>query len=386
LGTVGILTASLTLFAFGGTAQAVNNLTVGNVTISNCMTNTVNVTADDLTGALSVEFNVSYPSSIANATMAVAGALVTGCTFLANTSNPGVVSVGVSCTNALSGGGTIATITFQGLSNGMGTLDLNMCAIDEMPCASETDGMIEVSNCPTPTPTQTATGTPTALPTNTPTDTPTPLPTNTPTGTPTETATPTETGTPTSTPTATETPTRTATFTPTDTPTITATPTETGTPTNTPTPTETGTPTSTPTVTPTSPPTDTPTTTPTATPKAPEITGGAVAGSTTVSGTAIPNHCIEIVDCGDDRMCGTYDDVVIGSGTANAFGFFTVNVSPPLEPRQVIFARDCTDDLDGPPVGVTFATIAPAMSPRMIAFLALALGFLGLAALMRARA
>ena len=250
----------------------------------------------------------------------------------------------------------------------------------------------EFSQClEVPVPTATPTETPTATATSSPTDTPSVTPTQTPTNTPTDTATPTNTPsgtatrTPTNTPTETLTPTNTPTQTTTRTPTTTFTPANTPTQTGTPTSTATGTPTRTPTSTgtitrtPTQTPTRTPT--PTPTPIVPIITKGAQGGSTQVSGTGVPNktNCIQIVDCGNDNICGNGDDVVLGTGSTDASGNFVITVSPPLVGGHKIFPRDMCDMVTGVPVVVALPVTAPALTPVMIVLLGAALGLLGFA-------
>ncbi len=188
-------------------------------------------------------------------------------------------------TVTIAAGGSF-TVTFTATPAAAGTL-ANTATVD--PNGNVTEGN-ELNNTgsdtvivaspatftPTPTPTDTPTATPTVTLTNTPTatstatstDTATVTPTETPTPTPTNTFTITPTDTPTSTVTPTVTPTNTSTDTPTVTPTNTPTVTSTYTPTVTPTDTPTDTPTSTvtATVTPTSTSTDTPTVTSTNTP------------------------------------------------------------------------------------------------------------------------
>ena len=261
---------------------------------------------------------------------------------------------------------------------------------------------------PTDTPTATPTDTPTITPTSTPTDTPTVTPTITDTPTPTSTATntstptptvtntptptPTVTNTPTATPTVTSTRTPTQTATVTNTPTMTATPTVTNTPTSTATATPTRTPTNTPTVTPTATPTNTPTITPTPTPKAPIITGGAVGGSTIITGSGLGEAgCtptpILVFDCGPDRICHNGDDVslAIVSVSVNN-GNFTIVLVTPLVPGHAIYVTDgCTDPLLSLPVIVQPQTEVPLMSRDALIALTAALGLIGLLGLARLR-
>ena len=230
---------------------------------------------------------------------------------------------------------------------------------------SETNGptsMYFVGNALTATPTETQTSTPT----DTPTDTPTAGPSDTPT----------------STATVTETPTATPTTTVTATPTVTPTPSCTSTPTVTPTPT------ATPTVTPTSTPTNTPTATATGA-KPPVITGGAVGGSTTITGTAVSPACtptpIQVFDCGPDGICHDGDDFplpVVSATYSN--GNFTIVLETPLVPGQRIYVTDgCTDPTLSDPVTVGYPTEVPLMSRELMAVLVMALGLVGLLGLSR---
>jgi hypothetical protein len=121
----------------------------------------------------------------------------------------------------------------------------------------------------------------------------------------------------------------------------------------------------------------------------PIITGGAVAGSNTVTGSAIPNatpgnNCITIFDCGTDGVCST-SDTPIGTGSVNAQGLYIVTVSPPLVTGERIFARDTCNGLDGPPIIVGVGAVAPVMSLPMVVVLAFALGGIGFLALTRVR-
>ena len=84
---------------------------------------------------------------------------------------------------------------------------------------------------------------------------------------------------------------------------------------------------------------------------APVITGGAVTGSTIVTGTAIanptPNSCIGIFDCGTDS-CGNQNDVLIGTGGVDGAGNFAVTVVT-LRAGERIYPRDTCNP--GAPTG-----------------------------------
>ena len=199
---------------------------------------------------------------------------------------------------------------------------------------------------------------------------------------------------PNSMPPPTATPTETPTGTPTDTPTATATDTATATATNTSTHTPTATATNTPTQTPTSTPTST--ATPTATPRGVVITGGAVAGSTTVSGRSdpgcpslMPNNAISIFSCGPEvpPVCHDGNDPLLATGTKDAMGNFVIAISPPLRAGEIIYATDgCFDPaLVGPATRVTAPSGAPALSWWGMIGAAALMGGVALRALRRRR-
>jgi hypothetical protein len=101
----------------------------------------------------------------------------------------------------------------------------------------------------------------------------------------------------------------------------------------------------------------------------------------------MPNEsdCIEIVDCGDDNVCDTKDDTVLGTGSTDGGGNFSIAVSPPLVSGHKIFPQDTCNTLPGPPVTVGSQAAAPALTPIMMALLCAALGVLGLARVRRSR-
>jgi hypothetical protein len=327
----------------------------------------VALSIDDASQINAYDFVVQYDSTVVRATNAVVQSPFTGCLPLCTTPGPtppvGLVNCSWACLPAVTPTPPInmINITFQGQANGTSPLQMptNGCGLTILVGTSETpvpcnrgSGNIVVGLTPTPTPTSTntptstATGTSTATATVTATgsatNTPTVTPTATITSTPQPTSTVTQTGTPTLT--ATTSPTRTVTTTATATGTNTLTPTVTQSPTITATRTTTNTPTITPTATATA--------TLTATPlMAPAITGGAVSGSTTVTGTAIanpnPNTCISIFDCGSDA-CGNANDVLIGTGGVDGAGNFLVNVTQ-LRAGERIYPRDTCNP--GAPIG-----------------------------------
>ena len=193
--------------------------------------------------------------------------------------------------------------------------------------------------------------------------------------------------TPTVTPTGT--PTATPSLTPTATPTITPTATITQTPTQTPTPTVTDTPTVTPTVT----ITQTPTETPTPTPVSPSIIAGAKSGSTSVSGRGRPGlgpDCLLVFEIGPNRVPDNAqpDDELLGTGTTDASGNFTIGLNRPLKDGDVIYVADVCDPFGraNPLIGPSTLIFSPAGAPALSPPLTLvALGLLGAIALLALR-
>jgi hypothetical protein len=98
------------------------------------------------------------------------------------------------------------------------------------------------------------------------------------------------------------------------------------------------------------------------------ITGGATEESRLVSGQAAPNITapnLQICAVGPngtpDDCAG--DDVLLGSGGTDAAGNFSISVSPALQVGEKIFAFDAQHNIDGPPVTVRSAAMAPAVGP-----------------------
>jgi hypothetical protein len=306
-------------------------------------TTVVNLTVGAFTNLEAAAFNITFdpnivviPAPAANSVQL--GPAASGCGNLTpNINVAGRLTVTFACITPVNGSGTLLTITFQGVANGVSPLTFttsddvpNGCQFNEgTPSCEPDNGQITVGP---QQPTSTVTNTPAS--TNTATSTPVP-------------ATATATGTVTSTVTATHT----------NTIGPSPTPSHTGTVTNTPSPTSTSAPTNTPTQTVTASATGTVTQTATAsatftaTPvPSPRITSGAVGGSTRVFGIGAPNIAapgIEIV--AEDG------GVVLGTGGTNANGAFTdgpagIGLNRALIPGERIFPRDVVNGLTGPVV------------------------------------
>ena len=70
--------------------------------------------------------------------------------------------------------------------------------------------------------------------------------------------------------------------------------------------------------------------------------------------------------------------MVIGTGSTDATGHFTMPVAPPLYLGDRIFARDVCNNVDGPVITVQGGRVVPAMSVTMTAVLATVLAAVGL--------
>jgi hypothetical protein len=90
------------------------------------------------------------------------------------------------------------------------------------------------------------------------------------------------------------------------------------------------------------------------------------------------NDCIEIFSCGTDGACQTGDDVLLGTGSVNSQGRFSVAVSPPLREGERIYARDTCTNQSGPPVLVTAPAPVPVLSMRSLLGLVCYLILLGI--------
>ncbi len=299
-------------------------------------TTAVNMTIGANTGVLAGEFNFTYDATIVTTSpgnVAPGGVLPGGCNLAPSVSEVagvGSVTIGLACTQQLTGAGTLFSITFQGVANGVSALTFttvepnipNGCKLNEgTPTCEPDNGQITVGPPP---------------PSATPTATTTVTLTATVTGTATDTATASPTGTSSSTPTASSTAT------------VTSTQTATGTPTHTQTPSQTATVTGTATASATATTTATATSTPVPTPR---ITGGGTEGSTRVFGTGagnIPSPLLEIRTEGGE---------LLGTGGTDAGGSFNdgsagIGLSRPLVSGDRILPIDTQNGLSGPVVAI----------------------------------
>jgi hypothetical protein len=382
----------------------------------------VGLTVDNATGVISMQFNVTYVSSVVraisvNKTPPAAGCSVaisngecdTGpaigarcdtsvpedcgrcaldvntfcnddgdCIISGGVCNTGAcnntivnnVKIAIACSSALSGQVTLTPITFQGVGIGSSALTIAQCTLEAsggtLPC-TPVGGTIEVLGPPTSTPTTTQTVTTTSTATQTATITATPTITETPTITATITEGPSQT--------PTQTLTTTATHTATATPTVTQTTTHTATSTYTPTETATRTATATVTTTATVTSTNTPTSTRTNTPiSAPRITSGNTQGSLQVSGTSAANATIQIYSTGPNREIGGGDDEFLGSAPSDPQGAFTVALTRGLIAGESIYPFDVANELTGLPVTVRNPAPIPTTTPFGAAALILLFG------------
>jgi hypothetical protein len=130
----------------------------------------------------------------------------------------------------------------------------------------------------------------------------------------------------------------------------------------------------------------------TATPSPPVIAGGTEPGDGSVSGTASP-LCAKIQICavaGGGTMPSappcTAPDTMLGMGTTNAGGLFTIAIMPPLMAGECIYAFDTCTSLVSAVQCVGGPAPAPALSPRALALAVATLGLVAMLALMRLRA
>ena len=117
------------------------------------------------------------------------------------------------------------------------------------------------------------------------------------------------------------------------------------------------------------------------------ILGGAVPGSTSISGTTTPeigaNTCISVFNCGVDNICYNGDDTLLGQAGVNSAGQFTVSLSTPLIAGEQIYAMDTCAATTGPVVVITQIMAVPAASSAMLGALALLFSLIALYRLRR---
>ncbi len=121
-------------------------------------------------------------------------------------------------------------------------------------------------------------------------------------------------------------------------------------------------------------------------PCVPTTTGGVDQNSTGVMGVGQPNCTINIFTC-TDTVCFDGNDALIGTGSSNALGNFTITLSTPLVCQERIYAQQIcplADPVFGPVSVVKCFPAAPLLSPQTILFLVASLGLVGAFGLRRA--
>lgn len=232
--TILAIAGALALAATPAAAQVVVSINPGSLTISIGGTGSVSLEADDTSDVLGYNFGLTYDAGIVGVTSVAEGAdaLAHGCSFNSSTTS-GTICIVIACVTPINiVDAELATVTFNGVSNGNTNLNfasvaacsggVDGCTLEDnggdIACTS-VDGFLQVAA-------STATPTLSRTPTHTATITPTPTRTGTPTSTRTFTPTPTHTadvqpmfvGPTTVAPSVTATPSVTPTDTPTETP------------------------------------------------------------------------------------------------------------------------------------------------------------------------
>jgi len=93
-----------------------------------------------------------------------------------------------------------------------------------------------------------------------------------------------------------------------------------------------------------------------------------------VSGVAAATVEIEIYSTGPDGEIGGGDDELLGSGTSNEQGLFTVSLSRGLIAGESIYPVDTTHGINGVPVTVREPAPIPATTPLGVLALIVLLG------------
>jgi hypothetical protein len=153
-----MLAGVLIALSLNAVVAAAQNVSVSSLNITDCsQAQTAQVTVDDATGAFAFDFTVAFDCSMlaaepltdgdcSGATGAIrAGSLVSDCSLCGANLEDGTVRVGIACTQARSGGGTLLEIDLTPWANGSSTIALSGCAIDETACASTTNGAAQVT-------------------------------------------------------------------------------------------------------------------------------------------------------------------------------------------------------------------------------------------------
>jgi hypothetical protein len=113
--------------------------------------NTVTISVDNATGFLGAVFAVEFDTAVLSPTDVVKTGITANCSLVFNTGSPtNQVRISIACTNPMQGGGPVADISFDGVSDGVSALTFVECQFDEQaPDACDTnDGEIIVTDCP----------------------------------------------------------------------------------------------------------------------------------------------------------------------------------------------------------------------------------------------
>ena len=92
--------------------------------------NSYTLQGSDMDGVAGISLDLSYDSSSLSSPSAAKGGLVSGAMFAANTTFPGSIKIAIISTNAFSGSGQIATITFAGRTGTGGITSASVNMID----------------------------------------------------------------------------------------------------------------------------------------------------------------------------------------------------------------------------------------------------------------
>jgi len=121
--------------------------------VGTCAPFSVDLSASATGSGLGFDFNIAYNPQIVTATAVQWPAFISDCQAEANTQDAGLIRISIACTNPRVGSGTMASIQFSPVGNGSSALTFDLCEVNEVPCTDATNGQVNVTCFPDPTPT-----------------------------------------------------------------------------------------------------------------------------------------------------------------------------------------------------------------------------------------
>lgn len=160
--TLSLVYATVAL-PFLASATWANTISIGSSILQPCVPTDVPITLESGDGGIGFDIDVTFDPEVVSISSVDLGAATADCAPPeANIVVPGLLSLGIACTEPVTSPGVLAIVHFSPIGNASTALTFTECLVDEVACTGQ-NGTFSVACPSTPTPTQTATPTPTPL-------------------------------------------------------------------------------------------------------------------------------------------------------------------------------------------------------------------------------